>query len=398
MIDVHKVDVKVVIGSNYGDECKGLATHYFSQSAADLKKKCVNVLYNGGCQRGHTVELKDGTRHVFHHFGSGTFDHADTYFDKDFIVNPMFFVSEREELIGAYGANTLCYISPECRVSTPYDMIVNQIVELSRKDNKHGSCGYGIWETQKRYKESEFNLKYSELIALTDDELIEYLSGISHKYIGNKLESYKVKEVPEEYKLLIDSYGLLKHYVEDLRTMQRNAIVASFEEIAKSYDSIIFEGAQGLELDEGNIEALPHVTASKTGSFVPVIRTRNLQCDIEICYVTRSYFTRHGRGPLPTECSMRSINQNIEDRTNIHNQFQDSIRYGLFEKGVFLDRVFRDRKESVSIQPQLRSSLFVTHLNYTGDIAGDTTVDELKQFFDFLYLSKTRYAEDVDNW
>lgn len=61
-------------------------------------KSCLNVLYNGGCQRGHTVELKNGSRHIFHHFGSGTYDNAHTYFDKDFIVNPIMFMNEYETL------------------------------------------------------------------------------------------------------------------------------------------------------------------------------------------------------------------------------------------------------------------------------------------------------------
>lgn len=58
-----KVDVKVIVGSNYGDEGKGMATHFFSNNAQ--KQLCLNVLYNGGCQRGHTVELRNGKRHVF---------------------------------------------------------------------------------------------------------------------------------------------------------------------------------------------------------------------------------------------------------------------------------------------------------------------------------------------
>ena len=57
----------IVIGSSYGDEGKGLAA---ALSAKRLGGKCLNVLINGGAQRGHTVEWKDGRRHVFHHFGS----------------------------------------------------------------------------------------------------------------------------------------------------------------------------------------------------------------------------------------------------------------------------------------------------------------------------------------
>ena len=82
-------DIKIVIGANAGDEGKGLMTDYFSQ-----KPNSIVVCSNGGSQRGHTVMTPDGIRHVFHHFGSGTFNGAVTYLPKEFIVNPLIFVQE----------------------------------------------------------------------------------------------------------------------------------------------------------------------------------------------------------------------------------------------------------------------------------------------------------------
>ena len=59
-----------------------------------------------------------------------------------------------------------------------------------------------------------------------------------------------------------------------------------------------FEGAQGLCLDMDNKEAWPHVTHSKTGMH----NVRQLwKGEFETYYVSRTYFTRHGAGPLPGE-------------------------------------------------------------------------------------------------
>ncbi len=77
-------DIKIVIGGSFGDEGKGLITNYFSQ-----KKNSIVICSNGGAQRGHTVTSPDGIRHVFHHFGSGTFNGAATYLPEDFILNPI---------------------------------------------------------------------------------------------------------------------------------------------------------------------------------------------------------------------------------------------------------------------------------------------------------------------
>lgn len=60
-------NVKVVIGSNFGDEGKGLMTDYFCAEASKRNESCIVALCNGGAQRGHTVVTPDGIRHVFHH-------------------------------------------------------------------------------------------------------------------------------------------------------------------------------------------------------------------------------------------------------------------------------------------------------------------------------------------
>ena len=169
--------VKIVIGANYGDEGKGEATAYFANIAQKENLKCLNILFNGGPQRGHTVELASGFRHVFHHFGAGTVFDADTYFDKTFMVNPMTFAEEWYEL-DAKNVTPHPFIHPSCRVTTPYDMMINQIVELSRDKNKHGSCGYGIWETQKRYEDGKYAYTYQQLFNLPFDEFLNYLKNI----------------------------------------------------------------------------------------------------------------------------------------------------------------------------------------------------------------------------
>lgn len=106
-------DIKIVIGGNMGDEGKGLMADYFSQ-----KPNSIVVCSNGGAQRGHTVVTSTGIRHVFHHFGSGTFNGASTYLSEDFICNPIIFRQEYNELkhLGYYPK---IYINQNCMVTTP---------------------------------------------------------------------------------------------------------------------------------------------------------------------------------------------------------------------------------------------------------------------------------------
>ena len=46
-------------------------------------------------------------------------------------------------------------------ITTPWDMMANQIIEESRGKDKHGSCGLGIFETIKRYKAGVINVDFS---------------------------------------------------------------------------------------------------------------------------------------------------------------------------------------------------------------------------------------------
>ena len=123
---------KIVVGANYGDEGKGMVTASLTRNTVNKNQKVLNVLYNGGCQRGHTVQYSPSLKHVYKHFGSGTIDGADTYFNKDFILNPIQFVKEHKELSDLKGTIIKAFAHRDCRVSTPWDMMLNQMIEIKR--------------------------------------------------------------------------------------------------------------------------------------------------------------------------------------------------------------------------------------------------------------------------
>ena len=383
---MNKIEVKVVVGANWGDEGKGLATRYFSLDAKNRGLKCLNVLYNGGSQRGHTVDFKGCVSHVCHHIGSGSFDGADTYFDRDFMVNPMTFAQEVKGL----DLDTKFFISPSCRVVTPYDMIINQIVELNRGNNRHGSCGQGIWETQQRYKRTVYSCGYCYMADLCDEFLDEYLNDIACEYVEFRLHEYGIEKIPPEYMELIHSSELRKHYIEDFNYMKSMCdVVESGRHLFSQYDSIVFEGGQGLALDERNKEEYPHVTASETGSVVPVccILDTHLNAAIEICYVTRTYLTKHGAGAFGNECSKEEVAAGLFDRTNEPNEWQGKIRYAPFNSSVYT-RIRKDfDRHSAANFRNINAKIFVTHANFENGYNLETNVAD--------YLSKTKYAEDV---
>ena len=311
------------------------------------------------------------------------------------MLNPIVFIEEYDSL-AKDGIIPICISSGNCRITTPYDSFINQIVEKSRDQNRHGSCGYGIWETQKRYEDGRYALRLSDLVSLDDSEILQHLRGIAKVYLPEQLRKYGISNVPSEYQRLIESTGLMHHFLVDIRRMQSLIRINEFDDIVSDYDVVVFEGAQGLELDESNTKAYPNVTASSTTSFIPLQRVKQLDCNVEVCYITRSYFTRHGAGAFPTECNKVAINKEIEDHTNVINDYQKEIRYGAFDKEEFLNRVKKDICAARENKGDTKFSLFISHLNYTNnDIFGNCTIRELSNYFDRIYLSSSKYAEDV---
>ena len=377
----------IVVGCSYGDEGKGLAAAF---AAGRAKGPCLNILMNGGAQRGHTVDLPDGRRHVFHHFGSGTFSGAVSCADEDFIVNPLLYQQERTELEETFHIAPELRISGKCRVSTPWDMMLGQIIEENRGKARHGSCGCGIQETRLRYRNTDWALEWGELIRLSAEEYRDYCGRILREYLPRRLGSLGMKADPD-WKPVLESEGLMENSLADLRDMaERTKLYRDRQEAAEGFETLIFELGQGLALDEYNRKDFPHLTPSRTTSLVSAERIAALSGEtrVEILYVTRSYLTRHGAGPFPTECPKERINPDMTDRTNVPNPHQQTLRYGLFDGKAVLERVEADLKATRTLFPDAEASLLVTHLNETdGRIAGDITLEELKKRFDRCYLS-----------
>lgn len=360
-------DIKIVIGGNMGDEGKGLMTDYFSQNL-----NTIVVCSNGGAQRGHTVTTPDGIRHVFHHFGSGTFNGADTYLSEDYILNPIIFIQEWYELL-KLGFTPTVYANRNCMITTPFDMMTNQIIEESRGKNKHGSCGLGIFETIKRYKAGVTDLDYR-----------------IRSYYIDQFEKENITLSDEWSRLFFDD-NIFEHFLEDWDFMNNHVIPIYDEYFLNRYDNIIFEAAQGLLLDQNNTEYFPHLTPSNTGIKNPQNIIEHVEwndtVNIEVCYVSRTYMTRHGAGRFDSECKKSDINENIVDLTNVPNPHQDSIRYGTLDLVDLRKRIEADLNGAEFIK-----SIAITHCN-------EYEVDrkELEKIFDGfgIYVSDGMTRNDV---
>ncbi len=205
-------------------------------------------------------------------------------------------------------------------------------------------------------------------------KLFARLKEIRESYVSKRIDELGLFDKPSEYLDLLSSDNVLINTAEEmLKAFEYVTVVEDESDFLRSQENLVFETGQGLLLDSDNEKYAPHVTASKTGlhNIVKLLRAADLKLS-EVCYVTRTYVTRHGAGFLPYETDREKIGNILTDLTNIHNDWQGSIRYAKHGSvGEFLSEIREDLKEAERICPgfsgdnELAVSLFITHLNET---------------------------------
>ncbi len=362
-------NIKVVIGANYGDEGKGLMTDYFSS----VLKDGIVVRFNGGSQAGHTVERSDGRKHVFGNICSGSFEGLPSYFSSFFVVNPITFNKELNEL-NKLNVYPHIYMDSNCLVTTPYDMLLNQVAETSRGSARHGSCGLGFNETITRsLSKASFKITINDL--LNEEVTRNKLKTIKELYTSQRLNELGISDIPKRFSELFTNENIIENFILDIKEMLRVVKITDVDILA-AYNSIIFEGAQGLLLDQDH-KNFPHVTRSNTGMknvYYILSQLGYNDEEVEIVYVTRAYLTRHGAGQFPTELKEKPYTK-IEDLTNIPNPYQGTLRFGFLDLDELSETINNDLKNA-------------SGLNYKVKLA-ITCLDQLEEEVDYVLNSKT---------
>ena len=353
-----KYEVKVVIGANYGDEGKGLVSYCLAKEAVNRGKKVLTVLHNGGAQRGHTAGGK-----VHHTTGAGVDLGSDTYYGPRFMLDP----------IALWLAETKVYVDPMCRVVLPCDVAVGRDAERVRGDMRHGSCGMGIFAASKRNATPRYRLLAREVF----NDPMEFVKA-------------RIREISDIYGWPGDTVYNNKNLIEAIKWMRNHCICKDLNAIKSMYKTVIFEGGQGLMLDQGNRGGFPHLTPSSTGARNTLRMIKELGGLPDIYYVSRTYMTRHGNGPLFMACAKEDINPDIVDETNVPNEWQGALRFGYLTPAAQERRIRKDLAMFDGFERK-RINMVYTQTNYTdGKLAvgpGEWLDIEKPSFANRLWLS-----------
>ena len=282
----------IVIGSQWGDEGKGKAVDVFSAKADYV------VRYQGGSNAGHTLNF-NGQKKILHLIPSGIF-HSNTtcLITSGVVLDIETLVSEIEAINKSNPLNlsSKLLISDSATVLLSYHKVLDQAREKALNGTKIGTTGKGIGPAYED-RASRKALLLSDLFTDKDTLKTKLENNISEKkflienlYKGN---SISVEEV-------LNQILLLREELKPYRCSDTSAVIYK---ALKENKKVLFEGAQGslLDLLHGTY---PYVTSSNTLAGAALVGSGIGPGFIQkVIAITKSYTTRVGEGPFPTECS-----------------------------------------------------------------------------------------------
>lgn len=328
--------VYLIAGLAFGDEGKGSVTDFLvRRRQADLV-----VRYNGGAQAGHNVVTPDGRHHTFEQFGSGTFiPGVKTHLSRFMLINPLTMIREEEHLreVGVTDAWERLTVEAKALIITPYHRAMNRIIEASRgplsgvTTKRHGSCGHGIGATR------ELHIDHGDKMLYAVDFLDGYVTKEKLRFIRkicwDKVRHLQGSNLIDDHEFDIFRDATLDWVWNKLMQWPVADSIVSESHLALLLESSkvsVFEGAQGVLLDETYGEAPYNTWTDCTfNNAATLLAESQYHGAVTKVGVARTYFTRHGPGPFPTES--KTFQQWHPEPHNTTGIFQGEFRIGAFD-------------------------------------------------------------------
>jgi adenylosuccinate synthase len=292
-----------VVGLQWGDEGKGKIVDFLAEHAD------IVVRYCGGANAGHSVVI-GGTKYSTHLLPVGIFrENVLNLIGNGVVLDPAALFKEIDEFIGkGFPISPVnLKISYKTHLVMPYHVAEDAARESSAEGTAIGTTRRGIGPTYADKMQRSTALRVADL--LHEDKLKQKVGQVVTE--RNKVLKVLYDAPPLEWKQVFEEYRdfgrRMAPFVDDVGHILIDA--------ARSGKHILFEGAHAalLDVDHGTY---PYVTSSScsslglyTGAGVPPQTVRNF------VGIVKSYSTRVGGGPFPTEQD-NNVGQYIRERGN----------------------------------------------------------------------------------
>ena len=278
--------VIAVIGALWGDEGKGKIVDLLAEKAGMV------VRFSGGPNAGHTVHNPYG-KFSLHLIPSGIFyPHTTCLIGNGVVVSPAVLLGELEQLWGKGIDTSRLFISTRAHLIMPYHVLLDKLEEEAKGAKALGTTRSGVGPAYAD-KVARLGIRIGDL---ADKEgLIHRLRPVLEQ---KNLILTKVYEVPPlSLKEIYDQHcqyaERLAPFICETEPMIRQAVERG--------DLILLEGAQGTLLDV-DFGTYPYVTSSSVTAAAAFAGLGLSPTRIDyILGVMKSYTTRVGAGPMPTE-------------------------------------------------------------------------------------------------
>ena len=287
----------VVVGTQWGDEGKGKITDFLSEKAEVIAR------YQGGDNAGHTIKF-NGVTYKLHLIPSGIFaENKISVIGNGVVINPKSLVEEIAYLHEHGVATNNLRISDRAHVVLPYHILLDQLQEDAKGDQKIGTTIKGIGPAYMD-KAARVGIRVADLL---DKEIFaeRLRSNLEEK---NRTFTKLFGTAPIEFEDVFEEYYQygqeIKQYVCDTSVVLNDALDAN--------KRVLFEGAQGvmLDIDQGTY---PFVTSSNPVAGGVTIGSGVGPSKIDkVVGVCKAYTSRVGDGPFPTELH-DEVGQQIRD-------------------------------------------------------------------------------------
>jgi adenylosuccinate synthase len=324
----------LVVGLAFGDCGKGAVVDF-------LARRCsahTVVRFNGGPQAGHNVVAPDGRHHTFSQFGSGTFvPRVRTLLSRFMLIEPYAMLNEATHLqaMGIDDAFDRLMIDARCPVITPAHQVANRLREIARGPAAHGTCGLGIGELmQDQADHPDLVLRAGDL---PDERLVARklrdIASFKHEMLAEMIR--RVGSVPRALPCIrtLQDLSWIDVAVEKYRAVADQGSIVDPQSACRALNvsgTIVFEGAQGVLLDE-SAGFHPHTTWSKTtfANADALLNEMDYRGSRTRVGVLRTYFTRHGAGPFVSE--LQTLAGQLPEPHNHDDGWQGRFRLGVFD-------------------------------------------------------------------
>ena len=296
------MSVTALVGAQWGDEGKGKTIDILA-SQADMV-----VRAQGGSNAGHTV-VADGITHKLRLIPSGIlYPNTVCVVGNGTVIAPPVILKEMAQLKENGVSLKNLKIDARAHVILPYHIAIDTLSEKMRGAGDIGTTKNGIGPCYMD-KAERSGIRIIDLI--TPEVFKEKLfKNVENK---NKLLKYVYGGEEMDAQAIYDEYC---DYAEQLKPFVTDTSVLIYDAI-KAGKNVLFEGAQGTLLDI-DVGTYPFVTSSHptAGGFCEGSGVGPTLID-NCLGVAKSYITRVGKGPFPTE-----LNDEIGDRIrNVGGEF-----------------------------------------------------------------------------